>query len=157
MLGSLFSYDVNDPGWTYRGTDQQVLNITGRVGAWIADFMLSIIGFMAFTFPLMLMSSAWKFLSEARSEHVDTLVHQLIRWISFIVFRLIGMSYWLYSWTVEYFANKDIYSRNKCMAKPIAFSATVILLLLSCSWFSKITRGLLKALGMLKKETNKQK
>ena len=78
-------------------------------------------------------------------------------WISFIVFRLIGMSYWLYSWTVEYFANKDIYSRNKCMAKPIAFSATVILLLLSCSWFSKITRGLLKALGMLKKETNKQK
>ena len=90
MLGSLFSYDVNDPGWTYRGTDQQVLNVTGRVGAWIADFMLSIIGFMAFTFPLMLMSSAWKFLSEARSEHVDTLAHQLIRWISFIVFLLAG-------------------------------------------------------------------
>ncbi|HIL39542.1 MAG TPA: cell division protein FtsK, partial [Methylococcales bacterium] len=54
LLGALFSYNVDDSGWTHRGSNQAVLNITGVVGAWIADFMLSIIGFMAFTFPFML-------------------------------------------------------------------------------------------------------
>ncbi|MBV1913635.1 MAG: DNA translocase FtsK 4TM domain-containing protein [Cycloclasticus sp.] len=90
LLGSLFSYNVNDPGWTHSGADQAVLNITGVVGAWIADFMLSILGFMAFTFPFMLMSSAWKFLAEARSDHADTMAHQIIRWVSFIVFLIAG-------------------------------------------------------------------
>ncbi|AFT67145.1 DNA translocase FtsK [Cycloclasticus sp. P1] len=90
LLGSLFSYHVDDPGWTHSGTGQAVLNITGVVGAWIADFMLSIMGFMAFALPFMLMSSAWKFLSEARSKHVDTLTHQVIRWVSFIVFLVAG-------------------------------------------------------------------
>jgi S-DNA-T family DNA segregation ATPase FtsK/SpoIIIE len=90
LLGALFSYNVDDSGWTHRGSNQAVLNITGVVGAWIADFMLSIIGFMAFTFPFMLLSSAWKFLSEARTDHADSMSHQVIRWISFTVFLLTG-------------------------------------------------------------------
>ncbi|MEO1963554.1 MAG: DNA translocase FtsK 4TM domain-containing protein [Cycloclasticus sp.] len=90
LLGALFSYNVDDSGWTHSGSSQVVLNITGVVGAWIADFMLSIIGFMAFTFPLMLLSSAWKFLSEARTDHADSITHQVIRWVSFIVFLIAG-------------------------------------------------------------------
>ncbi len=90
LLGALFSYNVDDSGWTHRGSNQAVLNITGVVGAWIADFMLSIIGFMAFTFPFMLLSSAWKFLSEARTDHADSMSHQVIRWVSFTVFLLTG-------------------------------------------------------------------
>jgi len=90
LLGALFSYNVNDPGWTHTGVNQTVVNITGVVGAWISDFMLSIIGLMAFTFPFMLMSSAWKFLSEARTKHTDTLLHQIIRWVSFITFLVAG-------------------------------------------------------------------
>ncbi|ORU92899.1 MAG: cell division protein FtsK [Cycloclasticus sp. symbiont of Bathymodiolus heckerae] len=90
LLGALFSYNVNDSGWTHNGSGQEVTNITGVVGAWIADFMLTILGFMAFVFPLMLFSSAWKFLSEARTDHVDTLMHQTIRWASFIVVLIAG-------------------------------------------------------------------
>ncbi|MEO1890044.1 MAG: DNA translocase FtsK 4TM domain-containing protein [Cycloclasticus sp.] len=90
LLGALFSYNVDDFGWTHSGSNQVVLNLTGVVGAWIADFMLSVIGFMAFTFPLMLLSSAWKFLSEARTDHADSITHQIIRWVSFIAFLIAG-------------------------------------------------------------------
>ncbi len=52
LLGALFSYNVDDFGWTHSGSNQVVLNLTGVVGAWIADFMLSVIGFMALSpFP----------------------------------------------------------------------------------------------------------
>lgn len=81
----------------------------------------------------------------------------LCLWIGFIFFRLIGMSCWLYVWVVDYFADEDVYTRNQCLAKRIAFSSTGFLLLLSCSWFKKITRGLLKALGMSTNETSKKK
>jgi S-DNA-T family DNA segregation ATPase FtsK/SpoIIIE len=90
LLGSLFSYNVEDPGWTHNGSGQAVHNITGVVGAWIADFMLSILGIMAFTFPFMLFSSAWKFLSEANSDLADSIFHQSIRWVSFIIFLIAG-------------------------------------------------------------------
>lgn len=90
LLGSLISYNVEDPGWTHSGTGPVVSNITGVVGAWIADFMLSIIGLMAFAFPFMLLSSAWKFLTEARSAQSDTAAHQIIRWTSFFVFLTAG-------------------------------------------------------------------
>ncbi len=90
LLGALFSYNVNDSGWTHSGAGQGVTNITGVVGAWISDFMLTIIGFMAFVLPFMLFSSAWKFLSEARTEHVDSITHQVIRWLSFILVLMTG-------------------------------------------------------------------
>lgn len=90
LLGSLFSYNVEDPGWTHNGSGQAVQNITGVVGAWIADLMLSILGIMAFTFPFMLFSSAWEFLSEANSDLADSIFHQSIRWVSFIIFLIAG-------------------------------------------------------------------
>ncbi|ORU93288.1 MAG: cell division protein FtsK [Cycloclasticus sp. symbiont of Poecilosclerida sp. N] len=90
LLASLFSYNVNDAGWNYSGSSQIAQNITGVVGAWVADFMLSMIGFMAFAFPFMLFSSAWKFLSEAKTDHPDTVNHQVIRWASFVFFLIAG-------------------------------------------------------------------
>ncbi|MDX2426682.1 MAG: DNA translocase FtsK 4TM domain-containing protein, partial [Cycloclasticus sp.] len=54
------------------------------------DLMLSILGIMAFTFPFMLFSSAWKFLSEANSDLADSIFHQSIRWVSFIIFLIAG-------------------------------------------------------------------
>ena len=59
LLGALFTFNVEDPGWTHNGVGQPVTNATGVVGAWVTDFMFSIVGLMAFTFPLMLFNSAW--------------------------------------------------------------------------------------------------
>jgi len=51
---ALFSYDPADPGWSYTGRDQEVHNIVGLSGAWIADVMLFLFGYLAFVFPLLL-------------------------------------------------------------------------------------------------------
>jgi len=90
LLGALFSYNVDDPAWTHRSSSDVVLNMTGLVGAGIADMMLTAFGLMSFTFPFMLFSSAWKFLSEAKTDDADTLAHQTIRWVSFLVFLIAG-------------------------------------------------------------------
>ncbi len=51
---ALFSFDPEDPGWTYTGTDEEVSNLVGLSGAWIADVFLTVCGYMAYIFPIML-------------------------------------------------------------------------------------------------------
>ena len=90
LLGALFTFNVEDPGWTHNGVGQPVTNATGVVGAWVTDFMFSIVGLMAFTFPLMLFNSAWVFLKDARQSDPSILTHQIIRWASFIMLLIAG-------------------------------------------------------------------
>ncbi len=54
LLVALISYDINDPGWSSSGTGQGVSNLVGLTGAWLADVMLSLIGYVAFIFPWLL-------------------------------------------------------------------------------------------------------
>jgi len=68
LLIALFTFNVEDPGWTHNGAGQPVTNAIGVVGAWLTDFMLSIVGLMAFTFPFMLFNSAWTFLHDTREK-----------------------------------------------------------------------------------------
>ena len=51
---ALFSFDPEDPGWTYTGSDRGASNLVGLSGAWVADVFLTICGYMAFIFPIML-------------------------------------------------------------------------------------------------------
>lgn len=90
LLGALFTFNVEDPGWTHHGAGQLVTNATGVVGAWITDFMLSFVGLMAFTFPLMLFNSAWMFLTDTKSKNPAIFSHQIIRWVSFVFFLISG-------------------------------------------------------------------
>ena len=61
LLLALFSYDPMDPGWTFTGdsSSQQVTNAAGRTGAWFADVLLSLLGYLAYLFPVMLAYRAW--------------------------------------------------------------------------------------------------
>ena len=51
LLGTLFSYSPNDPGWSSSGVGEPVHNLMGSVGAWIADVLLSLLGYAAFFLP----------------------------------------------------------------------------------------------------------
>ena len=46
-LLSMISYNVHDPAWSSSGTDAQVRNWVGRVGAWVADIAYFLFGFSA--------------------------------------------------------------------------------------------------------------
>ncbi|WP_284500270.1 DNA translocase FtsK [Microbulbifer litoralis] len=51
---SLMSYDALDPGWSHTGRGGDVHNAIGPTGAWLADVCLSLLGWMAYVFPLLI-------------------------------------------------------------------------------------------------------
>lgn len=64
---ALFSYDAGDPGWSYTGTSAQVGNLVGRSGAWVADVLLFLFGYLAFLFPVLLLQKAWQLFRERQA------------------------------------------------------------------------------------------
>ncbi len=60
LLASLFTYSANDPGWSQTGSVvAPVHNMGGRVGAWIADVLLQLFGYVAFVLPVVLAAITW--------------------------------------------------------------------------------------------------
>ena len=51
---ALFSYHQSDPGWSHSVVVKHVANLTGRAGAWLSDFILYMVGYLAYVFPLMI-------------------------------------------------------------------------------------------------------
>lgn len=54
LMLALMTYHRADPGFSHDVNLSQVANAAGRVGAWLSDFFLSMCGYLAYTFPLML-------------------------------------------------------------------------------------------------------
>ncbi|MDD2801004.1 MAG: DNA translocase FtsK 4TM domain-containing protein [Methylococcales bacterium] len=54
FLISLVTFSNEDAGWTHSGSIQAVTNAGGVFGAWLADFMLSFFGLVAYLFPIMI-------------------------------------------------------------------------------------------------------
>ncbi|MFP7725384.1 DNA translocase FtsK [Lysobacter sp. D1-1-M9] len=60
LLVSLVTFSPSDPAWTSSGSVTGPLNNAGgRVGAWIADVLLHLTGYVAFLLPVMLGLIAW--------------------------------------------------------------------------------------------------
>ena len=57
---ALFTYSPNDPGPTHTGSGEDTANLGGKVGAWFADLMFTIVGRMAWLFLLLLCVIGWR-------------------------------------------------------------------------------------------------
>ncbi len=57
---ALFTYNVGDPGWTRSSGEMAVQNAGGRMGAWIADVLLLVLGYLAYLFPLIVAVKVWQ-------------------------------------------------------------------------------------------------
>lgn len=55
LLLALSTYTPTDPGWTNFTTTHRIANWGGRVGAWLADVLFLLMGYVAYIFPLMLL------------------------------------------------------------------------------------------------------
>ena len=65
LLACLFSYDTNDPSWSHAKSETtKIGNIGGRVGAYIADVVLYLFGYVAYVFPLLLLAVGWALFRE---------------------------------------------------------------------------------------------
>lgn len=56
---SLITYNPSDPGWSYIGPSVEVANAMGRVGAFCADILLLLFGYLAYWLPLLVAYRAW--------------------------------------------------------------------------------------------------
>jgi S-DNA-T family DNA segregation ATPase FtsK/SpoIIIE len=52
LLLALLSYDPADPGWSHTGSRSGIANLAGASGAWTADVLLSVFGWLAAVLPL---------------------------------------------------------------------------------------------------------
>jgi len=71
LLMTLVSFSPNDPGWSSSGTGEPVRNLAGSVGAWMADVLLSLFGYVAFLLPwAVLLLGLRVFQSDERSPEI---------------------------------------------------------------------------------------
>ncbi|MBS0557040.1 MAG: DNA translocase FtsK 4TM domain-containing protein [Proteobacteria bacterium] len=57
LLLCLLTYSADDPGWNHSAAQAQgIHNLGGAIGAWIADIAFSLFGYLAYAFPLLLLT-----------------------------------------------------------------------------------------------------
>jgi S-DNA-T family DNA segregation ATPase FtsK/SpoIIIE len=85
LLVSLASYNPADPGWSHSSTVTDIYNAGGVVGAWLADILLYLFGYLAYLLPVMVAYSGWLvFKGRTPTGGID--LHILsIRWSGFLL------------------------------------------------------------------------
>jgi S-DNA-T family DNA segregation ATPase FtsK/SpoIIIE len=82
LLLALATFNLEDPGWSHSGSGRAIANAGGWVGAWLADFFLSICGITAFLFPFLLAGYGYSIFQGKDAEPIGPL-DTALRWIGF--------------------------------------------------------------------------
>ena len=82
LLVALVTFDVDDPGWSHVGTGKGIANASGAVGAWLADFFLSLFGVTAFLFPFLLAGYGYSIFQGRQGSSAGPL-DTALRWLGF--------------------------------------------------------------------------
>jgi S-DNA-T family DNA segregation ATPase FtsK/SpoIIIE len=86
---ALVSYHPDDPGWSRTGAAEAIRNNAGVAGAWIADVLLYLLGYIGYLFPVILAYSGWRlFRSRKDSEPLDYMRYSIRA--SGLIFMIIG-------------------------------------------------------------------
>ncbi len=83
LLVSLASFDLEDPGWRHTGTGRPLANAGGPVGAWLADFGLTLLGMMAFLVPGMIAWHGWSVYRGSRHRNDTGIL--VVRWAGLLL------------------------------------------------------------------------
>lgn len=69
---ALFTFHQGDSGWSQAVSTGTISNSGGVLGAWIADFLLSIFGYLGYFFPFLCVFDSWRiFQSRQRKEPIN--------------------------------------------------------------------------------------
>jgi len=60
LILSLASYDKGDSAWTHYASSTDVANLGGAIGAWLADTLLFVFGFVAWVLPIAAAVGLWR-------------------------------------------------------------------------------------------------
>ena len=81
LIVCLASYTPQDPGWSHVGPGEQVHNAGGPPGAWFADLSLSLFGYFAYLFPLMIAWSGYLVFRNGEEEPEARIQRLALRWL----------------------------------------------------------------------------
>jgi S-DNA-T family DNA segregation ATPase FtsK/SpoIIIE len=84
LVVSLATYHANDLGWSYAGPVAGVANAGGRAGAWLADVLLSLFGYLAYLLPVVVWGSGWVLYRWRVGQRFDPL-HFMLRVVGFVL------------------------------------------------------------------------
>lgn len=59
LFVSLLTYQSTDPGWTNTGDGKSIANWGGRLGAWLSDVGFTLVGFIAYFIPFLIVFVSW--------------------------------------------------------------------------------------------------
>lgn len=90
VLVALISYDAQDASWSHSGTSNQILNFGGIAGAWIADLLFYLFGFLSFLLPIMMFYNGIILVRTRDLSPEDRNQMLLIRWSGFILTLISG-------------------------------------------------------------------
>lgn len=90
LMLALVTYAATDPGWTHAASGSQVANAGGVAGAWCADILFSLFGFLAYLFPLLVGFWALKALRERYAGLPTSWAMVTLRSIGFALILLAG-------------------------------------------------------------------
>ena len=75
LLLAIGTYSVGDPGWSSTGNGVGISNAGGATGAWIADVLLSLFGYVSYLLPVLIAQRTWVLLRERQQPlHLDWLI-----------------------------------------------------------------------------------
>ncbi len=84
LLISLFSYSATDQGWSHTSDAELIRNKGGVVGAWLADVLLYLFGYLAYLFPLMIGWVGWMVYRARQKQMTLDYFHLSMRTVGFI-------------------------------------------------------------------------
>ncbi len=85
---ALITFSNEDAGWSHSGSMSIINNACGVVGAWGADFVLSIFGLMAYLFPTMILWHGYLVYTQAEKDNGKLII--AIRWTGFVATLISG-------------------------------------------------------------------
>jgi len=94
---ALLSFHPSDPGWSHAVSTDNLKNNAGEMGAWIADILLYLFGYIGYLFPIIFAYSGWRlFMSRQRNEPLNYLRYSIrIFGLLFLLIGGCGLA-WLY-------------------------------------------------------------
>ena len=90
LLLALATYNPSDDGWTYKGGTEAVANAAGRTGAFFADALFMLFGYLAFLFPLLIGFWGVRVLRERHAGMAGSWPMFSLRLVGFILTMLAG-------------------------------------------------------------------
>jgi S-DNA-T family DNA segregation ATPase FtsK/SpoIIIE len=86
---ALVSYHPDDPGWSRTGSVEAIKNNAGVAGAWIADVLLYLLGYVGYLFPVILAYGGWRLFRSRRDSEPLDYIRYSIR-VAGLIFMIIG-------------------------------------------------------------------